>query len=647
MSSIFRLNSLNASNQSVVTTTSRRSRASKLTHRKSADSWRIDPPSHRHAAPSAPWPWVDISDAVDADQLDTKEKPIPDKCEHEGSNCSCWRNYPSSRFPNWTPEQVRKAGITAAIDGDDHTGICTIYRCDVDTDGLFKDPGSRTTEGQTEDDMWKEMLRENGDGLPGNLRVRALFVDNMSGPVLQMLGARFNIEPFFFSSSLKWIPSRFQEEIVKGVGDHITVTVPFIKSIDIREAHRRKHGDLLGADESQDTLALTTKRIDTQEPLNLNSVKKSLVLDLLSFHLVRNIKGSTLISFHPSTGPMPTKAHHLQIRARFAGQSVYWQSMFQRSPDPTLVLVCFIWHAIYAWDEALESLYQHILSLESRVIETSSTQMTNELHSIRANHLHYSALLDEFTKNVDFICESENPFMTYANFKSTPHVIEENKVLIARECKNLNQNVQRLKNELHQQERRLKNVMNLVFSSVSIKDSQHMRQMTEAAVRDSAAMKQIAYLTMVFLPASFVATAFGMNVNEINPGSGTKISIYVAVALPLTVFTAWIIIAFQSRYIFKEFEAPSPDEDGQVPLGTDGRPKKITFIFRLAWPVVVVWQRFFKRQKKPSNESDLELEERGQQTTSGSSGIDIKVESPNQPDGTAFLGLNMAQPRYR
>ena len=32
-----------------------------------------------------------------------------------------------------------------------------------------------------------------------------------------------------------------------------------------------------------------------------------------------------------------------------------------------------------------------------------------------------------------------------------------------------------------------------------------MQAMTEAAVRDSEAMKQIAYLTMVFLPASFVA----------------------------------------------------------------------------------------------------------------------------------------------
>lgn len=85
---------------------------------------------------------------------------------------------------------------------------------------------------------------------PPNIRVRAMFVENLSGPVLQMLGTRwaglhyiacslsiasneylierrtyidvycrYNIEPFFFSSSLNWIPSRFQEDIQPKKGD--------------------------------------------------------------------------------------------------------------------------------------------------------------------------------------------------------------------------------------------------------------------------------------------------------------------------------------------------------------------------------------------------------------------------------------------
>ena len=50
------------------------------------------------------------------------------------------------------------------------------------------------------------------------------------------------------------------------------------------------------------------------------------------------------------------------------GQSVYWQSIFQKSADPTLVLLTFIWHTVYAWDEALETLYSHICTIVSHTI---------------------------------------------------------------------------------------------------------------------------------------------------------------------------------------------------------------------------------------------------------------------------------------
>ena len=44
-----------------------------------------------------------------------------------------------------------------------------------------------------------------------------------------------------------------------------------------------------------------------------------------------------------------------------------------------------------------------------------------------------------------------------------------------------------------------------------------------------------------------------MNVVEINPQGGAAITSlvqYIALALPLTLVTAWIIIAFQSKHIF-------------------------------------------------------------------------------------------------
>ena len=65
-----------------------------------------------------------------------------------------------------------------------------------------------------------------------------------------------------------------------------------------------------------------------------------------------------------------------------------------------------------------------------------------------------------------------------------------------------------------------------------------------------------------------------MNVGEINPGTKGTISQYIALAVPLTIFTAWVIIAFQIRYIF--------------PPGTG-------FIKRLAWPIFLIHNMISRR----------------------------------------------------
>ncbi|KAF5325049.1 hypothetical protein D9619_009601 [Psilocybe cf. subviscida] len=554
------------------------------------DKSRVPHPSHRHASPSAPWPWVDLEDEVDAKQLESPLPPIPELCSHDEPECkNCWRGYPQSRFPNWTQRQVIKSKIYGAIHEYNTESPCVLHRVDVDEKGLFTNPGHIVAKHGDESRTWRTLV-------PDGIRVRAMFIENMSGPILQMLGAKFNLEPFFWSSSLSWIPSRFQEEIQPGIGDHITITLTFLRSmsnhdaIQLNAAIGKSTDNLLSA-----PTLLGSQMIDPHAPLVLHSSKllingfilsdthstfpddRLLVLDLLAVHLIRNVNGSTLISFHPTLNIPTTTAAFLHERIRFAGQSVYWQNIFQKSPDPTFVLLTFIWHAMYAWDEALENLYSHICSLETRVITTSEMLLTRELHIIRAHHLHYVSLLDDFRKHIKFIRDTHNPLMDGVS----EEVQEYNTKVMNRECENLLTECERLKSDLVMQERRLKNVMGLVFSSVNIQDSRYMREMTEAAVRDSAAvrieMKQIAYLTMVFLPASFVAGVFGMNVSEINPGSLETIPHYIAIALPLTLVTAWIIIAFQSTYIF---------------------PPNTGFILRLGWPAYLVYKMMNKRMKK-------------------------------------------------
>ena len=180
-----------------------------------------------------------------------------------------------------------------------------------------------------------------------------------------------------------------------------------------------------------------------------------------------------------------------------------------------------------------------------------------------------------------------------------------------------------------------------MFSSVNITDSRYMRRMTEVAVRDSAGklyfffkildvlktqcniiyqlyvIEQLSYVidrwpnshkdetnlvlddgfptcyfrrctTFFFLSLlphiincliiKYFQGIFGMNVGEINPGTNGTIAQYIALTIPLTLFTAWIIMAFQSKYIF----AP----------GT-------SFMKRLAWPVFLIQAMVLKKNAPP------------------------------------------------
>src|ERR1700691_4224195 len=92
------------------------------------------------------------------------------------------------------------------------------------------------------------------------------------------------------------------------------------------------------------------------------------MLDEMAIHMVRLPTSSTILSYHAKADWYTTTAEELHKLVRLAGQSVYWKKIFTRANDPTLLLLTFLWHAIYSWDEALSSLYIHMQSLVSLVV---------------------------------------------------------------------------------------------------------------------------------------------------------------------------------------------------------------------------------------------------------------------------------------
>ena len=144
---------------------------------------RVPHPSHRHAAPSAPWPWIDLADGlfffgytclrhqsfctndelkgVDQEQLACVAPPIPEICDHSPEKCnSCWKGYPQSRFPNWTRKQVEKAKIYKLIHNYSKSNPCICYRVDVNDRGFFTNTKEITATYGEEDKLWDDLIHE-------------------------------------------------------------------------------------------------------------------------------------------------------------------------------------------------------------------------------------------------------------------------------------------------------------------------------------------------------------------------------------------------------------------------------------------------------------------------------------------------------
>jgi len=109
---------------------------------------------------------------------------------------------------------------------------------------------------------------------------------------------------------------------------------------------------------------------------------------------------------------------------------------------------------------------------ESDVLTESRVEHTRDLHTLQAYLLHYESLLHGFHLSVSFIKKNPNPAMEgiYEEQRSTSNELME------KECDNLLSEIDRLEKRREMLSRKLKNVIDLAFANVNIKDSASMRQ---------------------------------------------------------------------------------------------------------------------------------------------------------------------------
>ncbi|OJA15002.1 hypothetical protein AZE42_07800 [Rhizopogon vesiculosus] len=414
------------------------------------------------------------------------------------------------------------------MDVDDDGKFTTDMKGDGSTSSITPDIGEKSHTSPvpiTNDEFWDMLQRERR----GNIRVRSLSVEHLTSPVLCMLGTTYNIEPFFFTSSINWIPSRYQEALSHGKGDHITITLPFVRTIQ-RELNSRSSTAPTprspATPRSLQSLS-TDNEINTEKPLKMLN-GDVLFIDLLAIHMVRSTDKSTIISYHPESR-LVSSAKRLHLLMELVGDSVYWQNIFSKSKDPTFLFLAILWVEVI--------LFKY--TQESDVLKESRVEHTHDLHTLQAHLLHYQSLLHAFQLSVSFIDKTPNPAMESENFFDEQRDVSNE--LMKKECENLLNEIDRLQKRREMLSKRLKNVMNLAFANVNI--------------RDSASMRQVAYMTMIFLPASLIASIFGMNVKEINPGTLGTIVLYAEVTIALTAFIFYVVVTLQTHTSFHKHGA--------------------------------------------------------------------------------------------
>ncbi|KAF9010947.1 hypothetical protein BDZ89DRAFT_1077974 [Hymenopellis radicata] len=457
-------------------------------------------PSHRHATPSGPWPFS--TPQIDPAQLRAAPEPHGIPFNNDADD---WHKYPQSLFMNWSLEQQKKSGVATLLRSSRQgyrsrygTKIMARPECAV-KNGLFHPDSSRhptwRVSNTNEDELWTALIKPADK----STRCQMFFIDSLSGPVLQMFGTRFTIDPFFFSSSLSWIPSRYSEQLIPGRSDHITMTLTYISMRPWLDS--TSQGDLIIDFDAVPKYLHDQMIIDTHAPLILQSCNRIIVHDLLGIHAVATGPTTTIpVPLSPTSHPreIPSPMHprlHLLSNTRVlaTGRSVHWSDLYRTTADPTL--------HVLAPALTLEVITAEVIWLEAHTLSTEDAHTQTYLHT------HQLHLIRDFRKTVEFL-------------RDTPHPVMESHAVFKRECTSLLNDIERLEETRAMLDGRVGNAMDLAFSSVTNEDSKRMQALT---------MKQIAYITMVYLPASFSAAIFGMNTVELND-SRPKLYLYFAIA---------------------------------------------------------------------------------------------------------------------
>lgn len=116
---------------------------------------RMPPPSHRHASPAGPWPWIDLQpDANPASVRAVLSSRNPDQM----ASREPWSQYPQSLYPNWRSEQIHRSRIEEILQSTPGPP-CVVHYMDVNGNGQFSRLASQSVDEHNSGEFWDMIQR--------------------------------------------------------------------------------------------------------------------------------------------------------------------------------------------------------------------------------------------------------------------------------------------------------------------------------------------------------------------------------------------------------------------------------------------------------------------------------------------------------
>ncbi|KAH8711821.1 hypothetical protein GQ44DRAFT_714242 [Phaeosphaeriaceae sp. PMI808] len=218
--------------------------------------------------------------------------------------------------------------------------------------------------------------------------------------------------------------------------------------------------------------------------------------------------------------------------------------------DPFALYLPIVDQIITLYDQSVWCIRDLIRRVEKgRELDGATETDFSELHEISRHATHSTETLIVAAQSIAAMQERHREFRERSisatsakktNFRDLQQHMEFQAQLIRNMVERSRSNQERLQSEI-----------TLAYNLITQRDSKIMVAIGEATNSDSSAMKTVAIVTMIFLPATFTSAVFSMSFFDYSPATSTevenwsvssKIWIYWAVAIPLTLLTlfAWM-----------------------------------------------------------------------------------------------------------